>query len=126
MKSKTKKILIILGIILLIIAVAIVLYISIYSSVIAFDNGVTVNTETLANTTFIEPTSKDMLLFGNKNILISENDPDLTYIVVAPKIMESIIKYEIKIDDKIKTYYIKFITEDKIYSSQLNAYLYKW
>lgn len=126
MKTKGKKILIKIGIFLAIIAVAIVLYIPIYSSVIAFDSGVTVTAETLANTTFIEPTSKDMLLFGNKNIIISENDPDLTYIVIAPKIIDSIVKYEIKIDDKIKTYYIKFITEDKIYSSQLNAYLYKW
>lgn len=119
-KDRFKK----FGIFIAVLITAVIAYILIFTAVTAFNKGITVDAKTIANTTFIEPDTKEMLLFGNNNLLI--NNQDNTIFVSDLKIIDSIIKYEVITVDEVNTYYIKFINNDKIYSSQLNKYLYKW
>lgn len=119
-KDRFKK----FGIFIAVLITAVIAYILIFTAITAFNKGVTVDAQTIANTTFIEPDTKEMLLFGNNNLLI--NNQDNTIFVSDLKIIDSIIKYEVITVDEVNTYYIKFITNDKIYSSQLNKYLYEW
>ena len=124
MRGKILKILKIIGIVLLIIAIFLACYILICGSVTAFDAGAEITEQDIISAIFIDPETNNTINFYKNTLYIY--DKDSYSLSTNMKIAECIVKYDVFTEDKAKTYYIKFITKDKIYSTQLNAYLYRW